>query len=221
MALITCRKCKRIVASSTEPCPYCGEPEPGAGHVEVDPDSRHWSASNTGAVFVLIALVILLLVQWIFRNDASRLHNENVPVSAYGADCQTSECDAGTKGVTISSRMQPYYTCKSNELSEYANEVLKVMIDQVQLHGVAPEISSRTGEPVVQGSEKATLDQYRAKAQVPSFEGALSKCYRGRAGQQVVVLYSPKESRSIYVSAEKDQTNKFWLPKSRVVRISR
>jgi len=215
MSLITCKKCKKIVASGSEPCPYCGEPDPGGTHTHLilnEGDSRSvWMG------FVMLALLIVLLVQWAFRNSNPESVDGANPVSVNN-DCMTAECPAGTKAVAIATRMQPFYSCKSGELSEYTNEVLSVMINQVRDTGSAPEISSKTGEPVVQGKDKATLDQYRAKAHVSSFEEAISRCYRGRGQQKVVVLYSPSESRSIYVAAEEDQKNKFWLPKSRLFK---
>jgi len=218
MALITCKKCKRIVASGTESCPYCGEPDPGATHIDANPKLEN--ARSIGIGFVLLVLLVLLLVQWYFRNDSFRSMTGSRSISANRPNCQASECAAGTNAEIVSSQQQPFYTCKSNELSEYANEVLKVMIERLQLTGFAPEISSKTGEPIVQGSDKAILDQYRQKAQVSSFEEAISKCYRGRSGQKVVVLYSPEDSKSIYVAAVDDQKNTFWMPKSRLVRLS-
>ena len=113
-------------------------------------------------------------------------------------------------------QQEPFYSCKSNELSEYANYVLSVMLKQVEFAGVPPEVSRKTGEPAVQGNDKILLDKYRAQAGVSSFEEAISKCYRGKEDVNVVVLYNPKDSNSIYVAAEEDPKNRFWLPKARL-----
>ena len=62
------------------------------------------------------------------------------------------------------------------------------------------------------------MEKYRAKAGAASFEDAISKCYRGLGNMNVVVLYSPSDSGSIYVAAADDQENKFWMPKARLFR---
>lgn len=227
MALITCKKCKRIVASGNEPCPYCGEAHPGDTQIDSDPKQGRFRYLAIG-LFVL-TLLSIVLVQCSSRNDKS---SETQPgqasetdaavdaVSSIKSTCLSSDCPAGTKAVTNTTRQEPFYSCKSNELSEYANFVLSVMITQVQHAGISPEISSKTGEPVVQGSDKSALDQYREKAGVSSFEEAISKCYRGEKNLKVLVLYSPKESNSLYVAAEENQENKFWMPKAKLIRKS-
>ena len=218
MALINCKKCRKIISSDIEQCPYCGEKDPGDTRAGFRPAKGESSYGWFG--FVVMALLIILLVQWYFRNDASKPAGEPDTVTSNKATCLAAACQAGAKAITINKQQEPFYTCKSNELSEYANYVLQMMISIIQATGVSPEISGKTGEPVLQGKEKLAIENYRAKAGVASFEEAISKCYRGRAGQKVVVLYSPGDSKSIYVAAEEDPKNKFWLPKSRLVAVS-
>ncbi|OIR19223.1 hypothetical protein GALL_01020 [mine drainage metagenome] len=216
MALITCRKCKRIVASSSEPCPYCGEPSPAdaPGQREARPPQ----ARQAWIAFAVLALLVILLLQWYAgggRHDATVAVAD--PAAQDMTTCLIAECPAGTRAVTFTTRQEPYYSCKSDELSAYANYVLGVMIAHMLPTGAAPEIG-KTGEPVVQGSEKQALDRLREKAGVSTFEEAIAKCYRGEGNLKVQVLYSPKGSDSIYVAAEEHQENKFWMPKARLLR---
>lgn len=214
MALITCKKCKKIVASTAKSCPYCGEANPGEAS---DYSSlKQVNPRNAVIVFLIFFLLIILLFQWTSKPAVSDAHGDSA--SPIKSSCLSSECPAGTKAVTYTTQQEPFYQCKSSELSEYANFVLGVMLKQVRYADIAPEISGKTGEPAVQGDDKLLLDKYRAKAGVSSFEEALSKCYRGIGNLKVAVLYSPTDSNSIYVAAEDDQENKFWLPKSRLFR---
>ncbi|WP_237247252.1 hypothetical protein [Sideroxyarcus emersonii] len=166
----------------------------------------------------LLALLLILLLQWY---AGSGKHDASPAVVDQAAsdmtNCLTAECPAGTRAVTFTTRQEPFYSCKSDELSDYANYVLGVMIAHMLPTGAAPEIG-KTGEPVVQGSEKQALDRLRAKAGVSTFEEAIAKCYRGEQNQKVQVLYSPKDSDSIYVAAEEHPENKFWMPKARLLR---
>jgi hypothetical protein len=212
MALITCSKCKKIIPASAATCPYCGEPYPAGARIVIGPkpgNSKGW------IVFVVLALLIVLFVQWLAKGRSA----ETVPaVSLSQTSCQVDACPAGTDAMTVAAQ-QAFYTCRSEELTEYANFVLQEMISLTRQTGISPEISSKTGEPVVQGKDKLALDNYRAKAGVASFEEALSKCYRGTDHMKVVVLYNPKQSKNIYVADATDQTNKFWLPKSNLARV--
>jgi hypothetical protein len=215
MALITCSKCKKIIPASAASCPYCGEPYPGGARIffgSKQDNIRGW------IIIILLALLIVLFGQWL---SGKIKYGESAPppISSIQSSCLTTECPVGTEAVTVSIQQQAFYTCKSNELSEYANYVLQQMVSLSQQTGVAAEISSKTGEPVMQGKDKAILDQYRQRAHVSSFEEAISECYRGRSGQKVVVLSNPDDSKSIYVAAAADRKNAFWLPKSRLVRL--
>jgi hypothetical protein len=222
MALITCKKCKKIVDSSAESCPYCGEANPGGAQSDLSP--RQEIIRFAGIGFFVLAVLLILLFLSSSKNDVSNgagstdTNTSAGSVSPGESSCLSSDCPAGTKAVTYSTQQEPFYLCKSSELSEYANYVLSVMIKQARYAEIAPEISGKTGEPAVQGDDKLLLDKYRAKAGVSSFEQALSKCYRGRRNLKVVVLYSPTDSSSIYVAAEEDQENKLWLPKARLFR---
>lgn len=214
MALTTCKRCNRIFSSDAESCPYCGEANPG--NTPIDPGSKQQRIRNIGIGFLVLALLAGVLVQYSVKNDESEA---NAPVdsgSPIKSTCLSADCPGGTKAVTNTMQQEPFYSCKSNELSEYANYVLSVMLKQVEFAGVPPEVSRKTGEPAVQGNDKILLDKYRAQAGVSSFEEAISKCYRGKEDVNVVVLYNPKDSNSIYVAAEEDPKNRFWLPKARL-----
>jgi hypothetical protein len=214
MPLITCKKCKKIVTAGAESCPYCGEANPG--DTRIDLSSKQVNLRNAGIGFFILTLLIILLFQWSSKNDVSDAHGDSV--SPIKSSCLSSECPAGTQAVTYTTQQEPFYVCKSSELSEYANYVLSLMIKLDRYGEIAPEISGKTGEPVAHGDDKLLLDKYRAKAGVSSFEEAISKCYRGGGNLKVVVLYSLKDSNSIYVAPEEDRENKFWLPKARLFR---
>lgn len=222
MSLLVCRKCKKIITSDTEPCPYCGEADPGGHQVEAEPAEPQEGLMSAGLVLFVFAALLILVFEWFSSNDRSNGAGQGA--DNYGSDsaaqtsCLTSECAAGTRTVTHASIQEPFYLCKSVELSEYANFVLSVMIKQARFADIAPEVSTKTGEPMAQGDDKLLLDKYRAKAGVSTFEQAISKCYRGRGNLQLVVLYSPKDSNSIYVAAEENQDDKYWLPKAHLFR---
>jgi hypothetical protein len=204
MPLTVCKKCNKIISSGVKSCPYCGAAIPQDAQVSFSAmDFR-----NAVIGFLLLVLMTMILIlSNPKKEDASAVSSQA---------CQTSTCPAGTKAVTSSSQQEPYYTCKSGELSDYANYVLSVMLAQINLTGISPKITSKTGEPVVPGNEQLLLDKYRANAGVSSFDEALSKCYRGIGHLKVTVLYNPKDGGSSYVSAEANQDNKFWLPKAKL-----
>ncbi len=222
MALITCKRCKKIIDSNAGSCPYCGEPDPRAPQEDTSPGRGHIQYAGIGFLALLVLLVLVYL--WSSKNDVhdganpDQASGSSAAVSPVSSSCQASECPAGTKAVTYSTQQEPFYLCKSSELSEYANFVLGVMIKQARYAEVAPAISSKSGEPAAEGDDKLLLDKYRAKAGVSSFEEAISKCYKGRRDMKLVVLYSPADSNSIYVAAEDDQENKLWLPKEKLFR---
>jgi hypothetical protein len=223
MSLITCKKCKKIVDSSAESCPYCGEKNPGGAQGDLSAQQGVFTYAGIGLIVLVVLLIILFL--WSQNSDLSNETNPDQPsgsnaanVSSAPSSCQDSECPAGTKAVSYSTQQEPFYLCKSSELSEYANFVLGVMVKQARYAEVAPLISGKTGEPAVEGDDKLLLDKYRAKAGVSSFEEAISKCYKGRRDMKLDVLYSPEDGSSIYVVAEDDPENKLWLPKARLFR---
>lgn len=206
MTLTTCKKCAKIFTSGAASCPYCGAvisqctADPG----EIQGDFRTAVIGFFLGFFLLFTLIFTLMPKPAKNTAADPSRN-----------CLSAVCPAETKAVTDTN--QPYYNCKSGELSDYANYVLSVLIAQEQSAGIAPEITAKTGEPVVQGKEKTLLDKYRANAGVSSFEDAIAKCYRGVGNLRVVVLYNPVESsNSIYVSSEENPQDKFWLPKDRL-----
>lgn len=222
MALITCKRCKKIIDAKAGPCPYCGEQDPRAPQEDPDPGQANSRYAGIGFVALLVLLVLVYL--WSSRNDVhdganpDQASGSSAAVSPASSSCQASECPAGTKAVTYSTPQEPFYLCKSSELSEYANLVLGVMVKQARYAEVAPAISGKTGEPAAEGDDRLLLDKYRATAGVSSFEEAISKCYKGRRNMKVVVLYSPADSSSIYIAAEDDQENKLWLPKANLLR---
>jgi hypothetical protein len=222
MPLITCKKCKKIIDSSAGSCPYCGEKNPGGA--QSDLNLRQGIFRFAGIGLIVLAVLLIFLFLWSPKNDMTngtspdRASGSNAAVLSAASNCRNAECPAGTKAVTYATQQEPFYLCKSSELSEYANFVLGVMVKQARYAEVAPSISGKTGEPAAEGDDKLLLDKYRAKAGVLSFEEAISKCYKGRRDMKVIVLYSPADSSSIYVAAEDDQENKLWLPKARLFR---
>lgn len=206
MTLTTCKKCAKIFTSGAASCPYCGAvisqytADPG----EKQADFRTAMIGFFMGFFLLFTLIFTLMPKPSINTAVDPSRN-----------CLSAVCPAETKAVTDPT--QPYYNCKSGELSDYANYVLSVLIAQEPSAGIAPEITAKTGEPVVQGKEKILLDKYRTNAGVSSFENAIAKCYRGVGNLRVVVLYNPVESsNSIYVSSEENPQDKFWLPKERL-----
>jgi hypothetical protein len=204
MALIVCKKCERIFSSESLNCPYCGTVAAAQGSV------KEKNGDVTSIAVGLVVLVLLVFMLVILNTDKEK------PSVVLLHSCQISACPAGTKGVTSSSQQEPYYTCKSGELSDYANYVLGVMVAQINFAGVSPKITSKTGEPDVPVDQQPILDGYRKRAGVSSFEEALSKCYRGRGGKNVTVLDDPKQGNSIYVQAEDNRSDQFWLPKAKL-----
>lgn len=178
---------------------------------------------SAGLVIFIFAALLILVFEWFSNNDRANGSGQGADSSGAAGSvsqtsCLASECAAGTRTVTRATIQEPFYMCKSEEFSEYANFVLSVMVKQARFADIAPEVSTKTGEPVAQGDDKLLLDKHRAKAGVSTFEQAISKCYRGRGNLQLVVLYSPKDSNSIYVAAEENQEDKYWLPKARLFR---
>lgn len=207
MTLTVCKKCNKIFTADAKSCPYCG------AVIVREAEGRLSAADFRKAVamfFVLCLLTLVLVISSIRKHDASA---DVRPLPT----CQALACPGGTSAITLPARQAPYYTCKSAELSDYANHVLALMREQVAFAGLSPGLSAQTGEPEVSPKEQLRLDQYRKRAGVTSFEGALAQCYRGVGNMKVIVLREPKEGDSIYVSAEGD--NKFWLPRAQLGKL--
>ena len=214
MPLTTCKKCAKICSSTDAVCPYCGASFLQRTQETDSEKQHHFRVAVLGffAGFFLLFVVVILLLQNGYKNT--------VAVAETPQNCLAAACPAGTKAVTDAAQQKPYYTCKNSEFSDYANFVLNVMVAKAQMVGLTPQVSSKTGEPVVEGKEKAIIDKYRANAGVATFEEAISKCYKGIGMQNVIVLYYPADSDSIYVAAEKNQEDKFWLPKARLNKMA-
>jgi hypothetical protein len=216
MSLLVCKKCKKLITSNVEPCPYCGEVNEVGPRRDLSP--KIVSLRNAGIGFFLLAVLLILF----FQLTTSGTRTIQAPAANASAastvplkmSCQSTECPTGTRAVTNTSPQDPFYLCKTDGLSEYANFVLNLMLKQDRYAEIVP--STRFSELTVPDNEKALLEKYKAKAGVASFEDAISKCYRGLGDVNVVVLYSPTDSSSIYVAAADNQDNKFWMPKARL-----
>lgn len=215
MALINCKKCNHIYDSQANACPYCGTSVRGKNPVASN--DKYLLIRNISIGVFSIAMLAIMLFFNAGKNDANRqeIKNDNV-VTPLKKSCLIAECPAGTKAITRVSPQDSFYTCNSNELSEYANLVLNIMVAHNQLPGPAPKISRATGEPLVDENEQSLMDKYRGKANVASFEQALAKCYKGHGNINVVVLYDPPESGSLLAAPEDNQEDKFWLPKAKL-----
>lgn len=218
MPLLVCKKCKKLITSKGEPCPYCGEINDTGLQRDLSP--RVISVRNAGIGFFVLAILLILFFQLTSSGTkdvpASAASPSAAPAVQNQPSCLSSECPNGTRAVTNTSPQDAFYLCKTEGLSEYANFVLNLMLKQDRYADIVPSV--RTSELAVQGNEKALMDQYKAKAGVVSFEDAISKCYRGLGGVNVIVLYSPSDSGSIYVAAADNQDDKFWMPKARLFR---
>ena len=203
MSLTICRKCEKIFPSGSANCPYCGAPIAK----EAKPDEKKGVTNVVVGLIMLACLMFLLVLNTTKKND---------PQSAFQQNCTASNCPAGTRAMTASSEQEPYYTCKSRELSDYANYVMGLMLDQVNFAGSSPKITSKTGEPDVPKSQQAILDDYRTKAGVSTFEGALAKCYRGIGNMSVSVLENPSVGDSMRVRSESNPNETFWLPRAKL-----
>lgn len=214
MPLTTCKKCAKICSSTDAICPYCGAAISQRAEESDAEKQRHFRIAVFGffiGFFLLFALVIMLM-QNNYKNGAA--------IAETPQNCLAAACPAGTKAVTDTAQQKPYYTCKSSEYSDYANYVLNVMVAKAQLVGMTPQVSPQTGEPAVEGQEKSNIEKYRANAGISTFEEAIAKCYKGIGRQNVIVLYYPADSDSIYVAAEDNQEDKFWLPKARLNKLA-
>lgn len=206
MTLTTCKKCGKIFPSDAMSCPYCGATMANITNGDKDATNQYTGGLGIG-FFLLVALFLILAVSNSKNTDVNRAPEKN---------CQLYECGAGSLAITDTPKQKPYYTCKSEALSNYSNYVLDVMFANVQFTGFPPKVSNKTGEPDVQGEEKKLLGEYRTLAGVSTFEEAISQCYKGVGNTKVIVLYNPKKSNSIYVYPESNQEDKFWLPKVRL-----
>lgn len=212
MDLTTCKKCNRICSVHDKNCPYCGAPLMPSAATNDDDKQGQFRTAVFGfftGFLVLFALMFTLL---------QKQSVDTVPVDvAPLQNCREAACPVGTKGVTAMIGSEPYYTCKSGELSDYANYALSVSLAQAQIGGPPQKINAK-GEPDIQGEAKNKLDSYRANAGVSTFEQAMAKCYKGVGNQNATVLYYPDQGDSLYASLEKNSEEKFWLPKSKLYK---
>lgn len=212
MALTTCKKCNKIYTAGATDCPYCGAVT-----------TQNLSGSVNFKLIRIAGVLLFILASILTFNSLRNVGTRQDSLSALSSgdirrqSCVLTACDAGAKAITLAT--QPYYTCKSGELSDYANFVLSVTLDQIRLKGYATPISDITGEPEVSGNDRISLDRYRARAGVASFEAALAQCYKGTGAVRVVVLYNMKDGNSIYVSDQKNPEDKFWLPKAELDKL--
>lgn len=205
MPLTVCRKCEKIFSSENPSCPYCG--------TQVRKEAV--PVEKKDITNVLVGLIMLACLMFLLILNTTRKADIEAD-SGVRQNCTALNCQTGTRAVTSPSHQEPYYTCKSRELSDYANYVMSLMLAQVNFAGSSPKITSKTGEPDVPRSQQSIMDAYRAKAGVTTFEGALSKCYRGIGNMKVTVIDNPSQSNSIYVRSESNHNEKFWLPKAKL-----
>lgn len=215
MALISCKKCNHIYDSQARSCPYCGAAARNT-EKEVSIDKYRRIRNISIVVFSLALLAIMLFIN-AGKNETGKQELKNANVDTpLKPSCMIADCPSGTKAVTRATQQDPFYTCKTNDLSEYANLVLSIMVAHSQSPGLVPKISRATGEPIVAENEQSLMDRYRGKANVTSFEQAIAKCYKGRANLNVVVIYAPPDSGSLLAAPEDNPEDKFWLPKARL-----
>lgn len=219
MALRVCKNCKGIVPLNTDICLYCQE----STSVKFQPKFKPRRIGIRGVSLFLGCLIFAMLIKscWHATDvgivDISTVTTAKAPdrtSSEQKISCLSSPCLVGSKAFTSVTLSNFFYTCKSKELSEYANFVLGVMDSQVGASGIRPSITKFSGEPEVQGNEKLLMDKFREKAGVHTFEEAISKCYRGRDDMNVMVQFSPIDSTSIYVTPEDVRQSAFWMPKA-------
>jgi hypothetical protein len=150
---------------------------------------------------VLLLLFAVIPATWAQVNDST---------------CSVIECPAGTQAVTHASKAEPYYSCGTRELAEYANTVLSFLVMGRMFGAGMPNISDKTGEPEYQGETKLLVDTLRQKAGVSTFDHALAQCKVGLNRVKVMVLNNPKDSVVMWVGTANKQS--FWMPKSAVDR---
>lgn len=218
MPLSNCKKCNHIYDTQTKTCPYCGEENRAA--MSRDLNLMQAKIKNLSiAIFACSLLATFLFLNATKTDNQSNSASNVTVVAQQKQSCQMIDCPAGSHALTRATQQDPFYTCKSAELAEYANFVLRVMISKSESSKFAPPISRVTGEPVVEGEEQLLMDKYRANAGVSTFEQAISKCYKGRDNLKVVVLYDAKNGSSVYVSPEDNPEEKFWLPTSKLDKL--
>ncbi len=203
MSLTICKKCEKIFPAGSANCPYCGALIA----------KKAMQIEKKGITNVLVGLVMLACLLFLLVLNTTK---KTEPRGVLLHSCTVSNCPTGTGAVTASSEQEPYYTCKSRELSDYANYVMGLMLAQVNFAGSSSKITSKTGEPDVSQAQKPMLDAYRARAGVSTFEGALSKCYRGLGNMDVSVIENPKSGDSILVRSLSNPNEKFWLPRGKL-----
>ena len=223
MALITCKKCNHIYSSTAVSCPYCDTENTSHASIQLNDNRKDVRSAVIG--FCLLGLLLFILFFGNSNEDnpggtnpAQESANDanTSAVTDAKSSCSSADCPVGTAAVTRSTAQEPFYTCKSGELAEYTNYVLNLPDAQTQPEVFSRKLSDTTGVPQVEASDKSILEKYRANAGVSTFEEALSKCYKGIANMNVLVLDDPKDGSSIYVASEENQEEKFWLPKARL-----
>ena len=127
--------------------------------------------------------------------------------------CNIATCDAGRKVISFASKDDAYFSCPTNELSEYTNHVLGLSLMIYQFTGTIPNISPVTGDPEQQGQSKIILDKLRSNSKAKTFDEAVAACKKGKNKQIFMVANNPKDSSSMWVFNSKTKEQQ-WMPKS-------
>jgi hypothetical protein len=134
--------------------------------------------------------------------------------SDISTSCQVRQCLAGTKVVTFATKSDPFFACDSMEMSEYTNTVLGLISISIQFTGHLPNISDKTGDPILQGETKTILDNLRTAAGVKSLNEAMQHCTNGAGKRKLIVMNFPssKADGSMYVE-DTARRQAYWMPK--------
>ena len=127
-------------------------------------------------------------------------------------ECTFQTCKAGTHALTHFEKSAPYYSCPNRELATYVNTVISFSLVSLALTGgQMPNISDKTGEPEFTGRTKEIVDMMREKANVQSYDQAVTICAIGTNKRPVMVLNMPENSLVAYVLDE-SRKQTFWMP---------
>ncbi len=134
--------------------------------------------------------------------------------SDISTSCQVKKCFAGDQVISFATKKDPFFACSSMELSEYTNTVLGLIAISIQFTGHLPNISDKTGDPIVQGETKTLLDNLRAAAGVQTLDQALHNCMQGIGKRKLIVLNFPESADrgSMYVTDTLRKLS-YWMPK--------